>query len=68
MKKETIKYIFAFTLVVLLLFQGKASAVLATNDYTIEKYDIDMVVNEDNTFDITERITAHFYVPKHRNI
>ena len=24
-----------------------------------------MVVNEDNTFDITERITANFNIPKH---
>ncbi len=37
-------------------------------DYFLEDYDINMIVNEDNTFDITERITAYFNVPKHRNI
>ncbi len=37
-------------------------------DYIIENYDIDMVVNEDNTFDITEKITAYFNVAKHRNL
>lgn len=40
-------------------------------DYTIDKYDINMVVNENNTFDITETITAHYNVNKHgikRNI
>lgn len=34
-------------------------------DYVIDKYDINMVVNENNTFDITETITAYFNVSKH---
>lgn len=34
-------------------------------DYVIDEYNINMVVNEDNTFDITETITAYFNVPKH---
>lgn len=34
-------------------------------DYVIDKYNIDIIVNENNTFDITERITAYFNVPKH---
>lgn len=34
-------------------------------DYVIDKYDINIVVNENNTFDITEIITAYFNVPKH---
>lgn len=34
-------------------------------DYVIDKYDIDVIVNENNTFDITETITAYFNVPKH---
>lgn len=34
-------------------------------DYVIDKYDINIVVNENNTFDITETITAYFNVPKH---
>lgn len=40
-------------------------------EYIIEKYDVNMVVNENNTFDITETITAYFNNPKHgiiRNI
>lgn len=36
-----------------------------TYDYTIEDYKIDMVVNEDNSFDITETITANFNKAKH---
>ena len=41
------------------------------NDYLIEKYDLNIIVNENNTFDITENITAYFNIPKHgiiRNI
>ena len=34
-------------------------------DYVIDKYDINIVVNENNTFDITETITAYFNVSKH---
>ena len=34
-------------------------------DYVITKYNIDIVVNENNTFDITETITAYFNVSKH---
>lgn len=41
------------------------------NDYVIDSYDIQMIVNEDNTFDITETIDAYFQKEKHgiiRNI
>lgn len=34
-------------------------------DYVITGYDIRMTVNEDNTYDITETVTASFNVPKH---
>ena len=37
----------------------------AVTDYVIDSYDIDVKVNENNTFDITETITADFYVRKH---
>lgn len=36
-----------------------------TRDYVIDKYDINIIVNENNTFDITETITTYFNVPKH---
>lgn len=35
------------------------------SDYEITDYDINIVVNEDNSLDVTESITADFYVPKH---
>lgn len=34
-------------------------------DYVIDKYDVNIVVNENNTFDITETITAYFNISKH---
>ena len=34
-------------------------------DYVIDKYDVNIIVNENNTLDITETITAYFNVPKH---
>ncbi len=34
-------------------------------DYVIDAYDVNIVVNENNSFDITETITAYFNVPKH---
>lgn len=34
-------------------------------DYVIDKYDINIIVNENNTFDIIETITAYFNIPKH---
>lgn len=37
----------------------------ADNGYEIISYDIDMKVNENNTFDIKETIVANFLVPKH---
>ena len=65
MKKRFLKYSLIVIIFLLLMVPNQ---VLASSEYTIQKYDIDMVVNEDNTFDITETITAYFYVPKHRNI
>ena len=37
----------------------------STYDYVIDKYDINIIVNENNTLDITETITAYFNIPKH---
>ena len=37
----------------------------AVTDYVIDSYDINVKVNDNNTFDITETITANFYLRKH---
>lgn len=37
----------------------------SSHGYVIDKYDINIIVNENNTFDVTETITAYFNVPKH---
>lgn len=35
------------------------------HEYVIDKYDVDIIVNENNSLDITEKITAYFNIPKH---
>lgn len=63
MKQKLFRYVFFLIVGLLILLPNKVSA--STYDYTIEKYDINMVVNENNTFDITETITTNFNIPKH---
>lgn len=63
MKRKYFKYIFTFFISFICLFYGKVLA--STSDYTIQKYDIDMVVNENNTLDITEEITVYFKKERH---
>ena len=76
MKKNT-KFIFAFTIITFLTIFSYSPNVYATNyipsenyqysnyDYVIDKYDINIIVNENNSFDVTETIDAYFNVPKH---
>ena len=40
------------------------NSMYASYDYVIDNYDVNIVVNSNNTFDITETITAYFNVPK----
>ena len=65
MRKIFKKYILIFIISILLFNSYNVFAVSVDNDYIINNYNINMVVNEDNTFDITETITAYFNVPKH---
>lgn len=55
------------TLILVILFELiLSSSVLAIDSgYVIEYYDINMVVNENNTFDITETIRVNFTSPRH---
>ena len=48
-----------------LILTPSKNSLYASRDYVIDKYDIDIIVNENNTFDITETITAYFNVSKH---
>ncbi len=47
------------------LYLALPKVVNADAGFNIIKYDIDVVVNENNTFDITERILTNFYQYKH---
>lgn len=63
MKKKILVSVLFLILCFMILIPTKVFS--ASNDYTIEKYKINMIVNENNTFDITEEITVYFNVAKH---
>ena len=59
MNKKIIKvFILIFILVTILIFPNQSFA--ANDGYTIYSFDININVNENNTFDITEIIVANF--------
>ena len=63
--KKCFKYLFTLILLIMFIAQNKVFAENSEREYTIEGYDINITVNENNTFEITERIIAYFNVPKH---
>ena len=65
MKQKILIGIFVVIMYLVLLIPNQSLAATQNSEYTIQSYDINMVVNEDNTFDITENITAYFNVQKH---
>lgn len=62
MKKTSI--LFTLLLTAAVLFSSSICA-YASSEYYINDYRVDMVVNEDNSIDVTEHITANFNVSKH---
>ena len=65
---EYLKYIILCLILLLCIIPNKIFAITSSGGYTIDNYNINMVVNEDNTFDITEEITTYFDSARHRNI
>lgn len=65
MKQKILSGILVIIMCFILLIPNQSLAVMETNEYTIQSYHINMIVNEDNTFDITENITAYFNIEKH---
>lgn len=65
MIKNKTKFIVLITFILILIFSQSYTVRATSYDYTIDDYQIDMIVNENNTFDITETITANFNVSKH---
>ena len=64
MKKRYIRYILMIAIILSIVIYGN-EVKAASDKYNIQGYDIDIVVNEDNSFDITEKITAFFKIPQH---
>lgn len=65
MKQKILVGMFATIICLMLLISNKSLAIKSTGEYTIQSYNINMIVNEDNTFDITENIIVDFDVSKH---
>lgn len=59
MKHKTI-IVSILSFLICLLLQNPVSAISSSGGYSIEAYDINMIVNENNTFDITETISVNF--------
>src|SRR5574344_275665 len=62
MKKCMLKCVLSFLLIIIMFFSYEkiSEATTSSGGYTITSYHVDMIVNENNTFDITETITANF--------
>ena len=63
MEKIIKKYI--FLIIITLLFVNPLKVYASNSEYVINNYDINIVVNENNTLKITEKIGAYFNVDKH---
>ncbi len=67
MKKKSIIFLFALIAVLIVPFSALADDDFSdtSSDYTINHYNVDIVVNEDNTYDVTEKIGVYFASPHH---
>ena len=64
MSKNINKFILLFVLL-LFFIPIKVDAINSSREYYLNRYDIDIVVNENNTLNITEKIGAYFNINKH---
>ena len=62
---KTVKRIAALLLAALILCMSTALSCFAASNFVIRDYDIKMVVNEDDTYDITETLDVEFTAPSH---
>lgn len=60
MKRKIILSLFIINILLGILIPNNIFAISSSGGYVIESYDIDMKVNENNTFDITETIGVNF--------
>ena len=54
-----------FLIIITLLFVNPLKVYASSSEYVINNYDINIVVNENNTLKITEKIGAYFNIDKH---
>lgn len=66
--RKKVSLFLAMLLTMVMAFSTEAAASendFGEYDYIIDAYDVDIKVNEDNTFDITETVSVYFNVRKH---
>lgn len=68
MKKRCIKYILCLVLLILVIISNKSLAITSQGNYKIEDYKVNVMVNENNTLEIVEKITVFFNESLHRNL
>ena len=66
-KRYFVLFVLLFLAIIIVPKRGYAET-SSKGGYTIQDYDIDMIVNENNTFDITEKLTVDFSETRHRYI
>lgn len=60
MNEKMILGIFLLIFLLSILMPTQTSAISSSDGYTIDSYNIEMIVNENNSFDITETINVNF--------
>lgn len=65
MQKKKIHLLLFGLFIILCLVPCKGIQASAENEYTIDSYDVDIDVNEDNVLEITETIQVNFLTEKH---
>lgn len=65
MKQKIIKSILIILILFIFFVPNNAFAITSKGQYDIDSYNINMIVNENNSFDITETITVFFHKKRH---
>ena len=65
MKQKILIGVFVIILCGIILISNQSLGIISKRGYTIQNYDINMIVGKDNTFEITENITVNFNSERH---
>ena len=65
MKQKILSVMFVIIMCFIFLIPNQSLGITEDDGYTIQAYNINMTVNENNTFDITENINVYFNSSRH---